>query len=158
MSTTWLWRAPDGLINTGFIAASGSTPAAAACIAWARPISAPPGVTAELSAMFWALNGATRTPRRASQRQMPAVSSDLPASEDVPATSSPPVIGAPPLRRAARPRARRSPAPLRDHGRGQCGERADGQREPRRALDVGGPRRPAVAKRRALLDAPGVDV
>ena len=35
-------------MSTGFMAASGSTPAAAACSAWARPISAPPGVTAEL--------------------------------------------------------------------------------------------------------------
>lgn len=38
--------------------------------------------------MFCALNGATRTPWRASQRQMPAVTTLLPASEVVPATSS----------------------------------------------------------------------
>ena len=49
-------------MSTGFMAASGSTPAAAACSAWARPISAPLAVTAELLAMFWALKGATRTP------------------------------------------------------------------------------------------------
>src|SRR5205823_11395865 len=83
-------RSPEGLISTGFIAASAGTPAAAACSACPRPISAPPGVTAELSAMFWALNGATRAPRRASQRQIPAVSSVLPASDDVPATSRAP--------------------------------------------------------------------
>ena len=39
--------------------------------------------------MFWALNGATRTPWRASQRQIPAVTTLLPASEVVPATSRP---------------------------------------------------------------------
>ena len=52
MTTTWQSRSPAGLSSTGFIAASGATPAAAACIAWARPISWPPAVTAELRAMF----------------------------------------------------------------------------------------------------------
>ena len=47
-TTTWLRRSLPGLSRTGFIRASGSTPAAAACIAWARPISAPSGVTTEL--------------------------------------------------------------------------------------------------------------
>jgi hypothetical protein len=65
----------------GFIATSGSTIAAAAWAAWARPISAPSLVTNELSAIFWALNGATFTPSRASQRQMPATTTLLPASE-----------------------------------------------------------------------------
>jgi hypothetical protein len=40
----------------------GATPAASACIACARPISLPSGVTNELSAMFCALNGATSIP------------------------------------------------------------------------------------------------
>ncbi len=44
------------------MATSGSTPAAMACMAWARPISWPAGVTNEFKAMFCALNGATRTP------------------------------------------------------------------------------------------------
>ena len=74
------------------MAASAGTPAAAACIAWARPISAPSGATIELLDMFCALNGATRTPRRASQRQIPAVMTDLPASDVVPATSSEPLV------------------------------------------------------------------
>ena len=39
--------------------------------------------------MFCALNGATETPRRASARQSPVTTSDLPASEDVPATRIP---------------------------------------------------------------------
>ena len=61
---TWLWRSPDGLIRTG-----SSPPRARA----RRPPPAPPargrsrrrrGVTTELSAMFCALNGATRTPWR----------------------------------------------------------------------------------------------
>src|ERR1700727_963979 len=48
--------------------------------------------------MFCALNGATRTPCRASQRQIPAVMTDLPASDVVPATSSEPlVVGTVPL-------------------------------------------------------------
>src|SRR5579885_722434 len=65
-------------------------PHAAACIAWARPISPPSGVTTELLDMFCALNGATDTPRRASHRQIPATSTLLPESEVVPATSSAP--------------------------------------------------------------------
>ncbi len=92
MTTTWLWRLPDGLIRIGFIATSGATPAAAACMAWARPISNPSWVTTELSAMFCALNGATRTPWRCSHRHSPAVTTDLPASEWVPATSSAPFM------------------------------------------------------------------
>ena len=59
ITSTWLLRSPEGLISTGFIAASGSIPHAAACIACARPISAPVGVTVEFSDMFCALNGAT---------------------------------------------------------------------------------------------------
>jgi hypothetical protein len=38
------------------------------------------------------LNGATRTPWRASQRQIPAVRTDFPASDVVPATSSDPLV------------------------------------------------------------------
>ena len=86
---TWLVPLPPGLSSTGFSAASGSMPAAAACMAWARPISAPSLVTTEFSDMFCALNGATLTPRRASQRQIPAVTALLPASDAVPATSNP---------------------------------------------------------------------
>ena len=44
--------------------------------------------------MFCALNGATDTPCRASQRQMPAVTTLLPASEVVPATRGAYVISA----------------------------------------------------------------
>jgi hypothetical protein len=82
------------LSSTGFIRASGSIPAAAACMAWARPISAPPAVTNEFSDMFCALNGATFTPERASHRHKPATSTLLPASDAVPATSSDPRIAA----------------------------------------------------------------
>ena len=52
MTTTWLRESVPGLSSTGFIAASGSMPAAWACAAWARPISSPPRVTKELSDMF----------------------------------------------------------------------------------------------------------
>src|SRR5215468_5422003 len=72
------------------MSAAGSMPAAAACIAWARPISAPSRVTNEFSDMFCALNGATFTSCRASHRHNPATSTLLPASEPVPATSSVP--------------------------------------------------------------------
>ncbi len=72
--------------------AVGSTRQAWACMAWARPISAPSRVTKELSDMFCALNGATLTPWRTSQRQIPAVTTLLPASEVVPATSRPPFM------------------------------------------------------------------
>lgn len=40
--------------------------------------------------MFCALNGATEKPCLASQRHIPAVTTDLPASEEVPAISSDP--------------------------------------------------------------------
>ena len=72
------------------MSAVGSIPAAAACMAWARPISAPSAVTNEFSDMFCALNGATETPCRASHRHNPATSALLPASDPVPATSSAP--------------------------------------------------------------------
>ena len=94
ITTTWLVRSLVGLSSTGFIAASGSTPAATAWTHWAWPISAPSAVTDALSAMFWALNGATRTPRRASSRHSPATTNDLPASLVVPHTTQPdPVTG-----------------------------------------------------------------
>src|SRR5438270_13225388 len=76
------------------MSAVGSMPAAAACMTWARPISAPSAVTKEFSDMFCALNGATLTPCRASQRHSPATSTLLPASDPVPATSSVPLTGA----------------------------------------------------------------
>ena len=88
-STTCARRSEPGLSSTGFIADSASTPAAWACRYWARPISAPSAQTMELLDMFCALNGATETPRRASARQSPVTTSDLPASEEVPATRSP---------------------------------------------------------------------
>ena len=87
---TWLRRSLPGLSSTGFIRASGSMPAAAACMAWARPISAPSAVTNEFSDMFCALNGATRTPLPGQPRHRPAVSTLFPASDVVPATSSAP--------------------------------------------------------------------
>src|SRR5271154_6252706 len=68
----------------------GSRPAALAWMAWARPISPPSTVTTELLDMFCALNGATRTPLRASNRHSPATTTDFPASELVPATSRAP--------------------------------------------------------------------
>src|SRR5579875_3685295 len=71
----------------------GSRPAARACIACARPISPPSTVTTELLDMFCALNGATRTPSRASSRHSPATTIDLPASLLVPATSRAPLTG-----------------------------------------------------------------
>src|SRR6185312_5556735 len=60
-------------------------------MAWARPISPPSTVTAELLDMFCALNGATDRPLRANSRHSPATTIDLPASEVVPATSSAPL-------------------------------------------------------------------
>src|SRR5258708_12045099 len=72
----------------------GSTPAAWAWANWARPISPPAGHTAALLDMFWALKGATRTPRRANKRHNPATSVLLPAEDAVPCTMS---TGARPL-------------------------------------------------------------
>src|SRR3954447_1510740 len=82
------------------MAASGSARAAAACMTWARPISAPSAVTIELLLMFCALNGATETPWRTSHRQIPAVTTDLPASDVVPATKNAPLTS-PPRRRSS---------------------------------------------------------
>src|SRR5829696_4227818 len=126
----------DGLSRTGFIAASGSTRAAVAWAAWARPISAPSLVTNELSAMFCALNGATLTPSRASQRQIPATTTLFPASEWVPATSSAPLTGAPPLRRRSRRHAPLGSPPAR---------RASQRRN--RALSTGQPAAPHELRR-----------
>src|SRR5512137_2826564 len=81
---TWLPRSVVGLRRIGFMSVWGAMPQAAACTACARPISPPSGVTAELSAMFWDLNGATLRPRFLRMRQMPAVMTDLPTSEPVP--------------------------------------------------------------------------
>src|ERR1700720_64443 len=69
----------------------GASPAARACMAWARPISPPSVVTAELLDMFCALNGATRMPLRANSRHSPATTIDFPASDVVPATSRAPL-------------------------------------------------------------------
>ena len=88
-STTCARRSDPGLSSTGFIADSATTPAAWACRYCARPISAPSAQTIELFDMFCALNGATETPCRASARQIPVTSRDLPASEEVPATRIP---------------------------------------------------------------------
>ena len=44
----------------GFMSIDGSSPAASAWSACARPISPPSAATNELRAIFWALNGATR--------------------------------------------------------------------------------------------------
>ena len=81
-----------GLSNTGFIADSGATLAAAACAAWARAISPPSSVTKELRDMFCALNGATLTPRRTSHRHRPCTTTLFPTSDPVPATRIPPLI------------------------------------------------------------------
>src|SRR6185312_1165852 len=51
----------------------------------------PSVVTAELLDMFCALNGATRIPLRANNRQSPATTIDFPASDVVPAISSAPL-------------------------------------------------------------------
>ena len=64
----------------------GSIPAASACATWARPISPPSGVTKLLSAMFCALNGATRQPASASRRQNAAAIRLLPTWLAVPRT------------------------------------------------------------------------
>src|SRR5258708_9901699 len=72
----------------------GSTTAACAWANWARPISPPAGHTAALLDMFWALNGATRSPRRANNRHSPATRVLLPADDAVPWTMS---TGARPL-------------------------------------------------------------
>src|SRR5882672_1871733 len=80
MSTTWLRASASGLRRTGFIRASGGTPAASACRTCARPISDPSAQTPALFDMFCALKGATRSPRRANHRQSAAARNDFPAS------------------------------------------------------------------------------
>src|SRR5688572_7082616 len=75
-----------GLSKMGFMSTCGSTPADCACIAWARPISWPSRVANELSAIFWALNGATSKPSCLKIRHSAAAVSDLPAWEAVPRT------------------------------------------------------------------------
>src|SRR5215470_17174 len=74
----------SGFSSTGFMSVCGSTPAASACSACARPISPPSIVTAALFDMFCGLNGSTRRPRRVAARASPATMSDLPTSEPAP--------------------------------------------------------------------------
>src|SRR6056297_477386 len=80
---------PRGLSKTGFTSVVGETRAARACTYWETPISPvdPSGSTTAraLLLMFWALNGATSTPRSASNRQRPAATVDLPTWLAVPA-------------------------------------------------------------------------
>lgn len=64
----------------------GSIPAAAACVAWERPISRLPGVTNALFDMFWALKGATAIPLRMKIRQMAVTMELLPTDDPVPWT------------------------------------------------------------------------
>lgn len=64
----------------------GGRPDASACATCARPISPPSMVTKELLDMFWALNGATRTPRLRKIRQRAVAVIDLPTSLPVPRT------------------------------------------------------------------------
>ena len=65
----------------------GATRAASAWTICARPISSPSAVTPELFDMFWALNGATRSPRSAKRRHRAVATTDLPTSEPVPSTA-----------------------------------------------------------------------
>ena len=62
----------------------GSSPAARAWSACARPISPPPGHAAALFDMFCGLKGATESPRRRAARQSPATTVDFPTSDPVP--------------------------------------------------------------------------
>ena len=94
-----------GLSSTGFICTDGSTQAASACSACARPISPPSAVTAALFDMFCGLNGLTLSPRFTSARASPATSSDLPTLDPVPCSMR--------TRAAISTRCRLAPSPLR---------------------------------------------
>jgi hypothetical protein len=83
-TTTWANESASGLISTGFISTVTSTPAASACVACARPTSRPSRVANELSAMFWALNGATSSPSCLKIRHSAATSRLLPTEDIVP--------------------------------------------------------------------------
>src|SRR5439155_17463706 len=92
---------PSGFTSTGFMRTSGTTPAARACKYWAVAIS-PPVTTRALLAMFMALNGATRTPRRAKLRASAVARRLFPAQLEQPCTITvgmrlPPLPGIPPL-------------------------------------------------------------
>ena len=84
MAITCVRLPPSGLRRIGFISALGAIPAAAAWTACERPISAPSAHTAALFDIFWALKGATRTPRRAKSRHSAVTSRLLPTEELVP--------------------------------------------------------------------------
>ena len=148
---TWLVRSDVGLSRIGFMATSGAIPAAWAWAAWARPISWPAGVTAELSAMFWALNGATRTPRRASSRHSPVTTVLFPASLAVPQTMSPPCRPAARSRPPSRP-GQGPPEPGQAGAVGDGDAHGAGQAEAGAVADADGPRRPAARADRARAD------
>ena len=59
LTITWLPVSLLGFKRMGFMRTEGSTPAASACITWARPISRPSLVIKLFRAMFWLLKGAT---------------------------------------------------------------------------------------------------
>ena len=84
LTTTCALRLPSGFSSTGFMSVEGSSPAARACSAWARPISPPSEQAAALFDMFCGLKGATLIPRRCAMRHRAATRSDLPTSEPVP--------------------------------------------------------------------------
>src|SRR6185437_6672062 len=77
---------PSGLSRIGFISTEGARPAASAWTACARPISAPSGVTKELSAMFCDLKGATRRPACRNRRHSAVTIRLLPTDDAVPCT------------------------------------------------------------------------
>ena len=83
-TTTCERRSECGFRSTRLKSRCGSSPAARACKACARPISPPSAQTAALLDMFCGLNGATRMPRRRASRHSPATMTDLPTFEPVP--------------------------------------------------------------------------
>ena len=83
---TSLLLSPLGLSSTGFMAASGSRPAAQAWTAWEYAISPPLQSTQAFRLMFCPLKGTGCSPRCNRWRQSAVVIKDLPAPLLVPST------------------------------------------------------------------------
>src|SRR5690625_2037897 len=76
-----------GRRTMGFMSVMGSTRAALACHCCAQDMNEPSASVASRESIFWALNGATRTPSSDKIRQSAAASVVLPTLDAVPRTA-----------------------------------------------------------------------
>ena len=155
-STTWLLGSPPGLSSTGFISAVGSIRQACACMACARPISAP-------SARDERVQGHVLRLERRDLHALPHQPPADPGGDDALARVGGGAGDEQPAAARRRPSLRRRPSARRRAAAQATGaghaerEPADAPRQPCRPLDVLDPTaRPAPLSTGPVLDAPPV--